>query len=35
MFALSQLTALDGEDGEVMDGVGLAVQRLGCADDPT
>lgn len=34
-FALSRLTALDGKDCEVMDGVGLSVQRLGCADDST
>ncbi len=33
--ALSKLTALNGEDGEVVDRVGLPVQRLGCADDPT
>lgn len=33
--AWSELTALHGEDGEVVDRVGLSVQRLGRADDPT
>lgn len=30
-----RLTAFDGKDGEVVDGVGFPVQRLGSADDPT
>lgn len=30
-----KLTALDGKDGEVMNRVGLSVERLSCADDPT
>lgn len=30
-----KLTALNCKDGEVMNRVGLSVQRLGCADDPT
>lgn len=29
-----KLTALDGKDGEVMNGVGLSVEKLSCADDP-
>lgn len=29
-----KLTALDGKDGEVMNRVGLSVQKLSCADDP-
>lgn len=33
--AARKLTALDGEDGEVMNRVGLSVERLSCADDPT
>ena len=31
--ATAVLTALDGEQREVVDGVGLSVQRLGRADD--
>lgn len=29
-----KLTALDGKDGDVMNRVGLAVEKLSCADDP-
>lgn len=29
-----ELTALNGEDGEIMNRVGFSVQRLGGADDP-
>lgn len=35
MCAARKLTALDGEDGEVMNRVGLSVERLSSADDPT
>lgn len=34
MCAIRKLTGLDCKDGEVMNRVGLSVQRLGCADDP-
>lgn len=29
------LTALHGEDGEIVNGVDLSVQQPGCADDPS
>ncbi len=35
IFAVTELTALDGKDCEVMDRVGLSVQRLGRGDDST
>lgn len=34
MCAVRKLTALDGKDGEVMNRVGLSVDKLSCADDP-
>lgn len=34
MFVGCKLTALDGKDGEVMNRVGLSVEKLSCADDP-